>query len=309
MTARITWPEGKLFAFTVFDDTDSQTLENGKPVYDFLADWGFRTTKSVWPLRSPRHTEHSDTCDNPEYLRWVQALQAHGFEIGYHMAASCTSTREETSVGMQRFRSYFGHFPITMANHYACDENIYFGDRRVSGLNRLLYNVVTGFKNHNRFRGDTRGDPLFWGDICQERIKYVRNFVFADINTLKVCPLMPYYDPDRPYVKYWFASSEGANVDSFNQRLTERDQERLVEEGGACIMYTHFGLGFSKDGTLNTQFRRQMESLAKKSGWFVPVSTLLDYLLEKKGSTILTAEERSRLERRWLIHKIRFGSA
>ena len=50
---RITWPDNKRFAFTVFDDPDSQTLEASQAVYGFLRDRGFRTTKGVWPL-APR---------------------------------------------------------------------------------------------------------------------------------------------------------------------------------------------------------------------------------------------------------------
>ena len=45
------WPGGKSFAFTIFDDPDSQTLEAGREVYALLADLGFRTTKGVWPIR------------------------------------------------------------------------------------------------------------------------------------------------------------------------------------------------------------------------------------------------------------------
>ena len=51
MAEAIPWPHGKRFAFTVFDDTDSATLENVSPVYALLRDLGFRTTKSVG--RSP----------------------------------------------------------------------------------------------------------------------------------------------------------------------------------------------------------------------------------------------------------------
>ena len=49
------WPDGKAFAFSVFDDTDLSTLENAPAVYRLLRDLGFRTTKSVWPLRGTRH--------------------------------------------------------------------------------------------------------------------------------------------------------------------------------------------------------------------------------------------------------------
>ena len=46
----ITWPESRLFAFTVFDDPDGQSLETTRLVYSFLAELGFRTTIGVWPL-------------------------------------------------------------------------------------------------------------------------------------------------------------------------------------------------------------------------------------------------------------------
>ena len=51
-----------------------------------------------------------------------------------------------------------------------------------------------------------------------------------------------------------------------------------------------------------------MNRLSKKNGWFVPVSTLLDYLLENKETNIITNIQRKRLERKWLLHKIRVGT-
>src|SRR5581483_1475254 len=266
------WPEDKSFAFSIFDDTDSQTLEAGGAVYALLADLGFRTTKSVWPIRGKgQPSDHGATCDEPEYRAWVQSLQAQGFEIGFHMTTSHTSRREETIVGLERFAEYFGHYPVTMANHYYSDENLYWGDDRLSGLNRLVYNLLTRYRNHGKFFGHVPGHPYFWGDICKEKIKYVRNFSFAEINSLKMCPFMPYFDPLRPYVNYWFAAAEGATAPRFIERLSEANQDRLEAEGGACIMYTHFGLGFFENGKVNGRFRQLMERLSKKNGWFVPV--------------------------------------
>jgi hypothetical protein len=225
------------------------------------------------------------------------------------MAASHTSKREETAFGLEQFARHFGHYPASMANHFFCDEDIYFGDARVTGANRLAYNLLTRFQNHNKFRGHVEGDPLFWGDLCKEKIKYVRNFTFAEINTLKICPYMPYCDPGRPYVNYWYASSEGKDAPRFNETLSETNQDRLEEEGGACVMYTHFGLGFYENGQLNGRFRALMERLSKRNGWFAPVSTLLDYILAQRGPITLTPAERSGLERKWLMHKIRYGTA
>lgn len=305
------WPAGKSFAFTIFDDPDGQTLDAGKAVYDFLGDLGFRTTKGIWPVAAPREaSDYGGTCGDPGYARWAVALQAAGFEIGLHNVTSHTSVREETEAGLNAFERLFGHAPRSFAQHYYCDENLYWGDRRLSGVNRLLYNALTRSRYHNIFQGETPGHRLFWGDLCRARIRYVRSFAFADINTLNACPFIPYHDPARPFVNYWFTSSEGSNVDRFTHTLREADQDRLEEAGGACIMYTHFGHGFH-DGTLHPRFRELMTRLARRNGWFVPVSTLLDHLAGSQtlAERSITPAQRRSLERRWLLHKVRYGSA
>ncbi len=308
MTRRIKWPDGKDFAFTVFDDTDRATIENVSEVYSFLADLGFRTTKSVWPIRGNREPPiGGSTCEDQDYLKWVYNLKEIGFEIGYHNAAFHSSLRHETIRGIDKFVELFGHWPKSMANHADCKENIYWGNYRLTGGNEFIYNLLTRYHYNKVFRGHIEGDKYFWGDICKEKVKYVRNFAYADINTLEACPVMPYHDPNRPYVNYWFASSEGPNVDAFNRCIDERNQDRLEEKGGCCIMYTHFAAGFYKDGKMNSRFKFLMDRLSKKNGWFVPVSILLDYLRKENGEHVITARERRFLERKWLLHKIRVG--
>jgi hypothetical protein len=312
------WPEGKTFAFTVFDDPDSQTLEAGRQVYRFLRDVGLRTTKGVWPVRGPREpSDHGGTCAEPAYLAWVQQLQREGFEIGFHNATLHTSSRQETLQALERFREYFGHYPSSMANHYYSAEGIYWGDARVTGAVRAVYNILTRWKNKGSYFGHVPGHDLFWGDICRDRIRYVRNFAFADVNTLAVCPMMPYHDPARPLVNQWYACSEGSHVGSFNERIAEKEQDRLESEGGACIMYTHFGHGYTNSGSLNPRFCELITRMSRKNGWFVPVSTLLDYLASRPNPggapdnpvRTITPAERGALERRWLAHKVRFGTA
>jgi hypothetical protein len=306
---KIIWPEGKLFAFSIFDDTDWSTVENVGPVYSFLKDNDILTTKSVWPFRGDQQPYiGGDTCDNPEYLEWVKRLQKEGFEIGFHNATFHTSAREQILTSLKKFHREIGHWPRSMANHAGCLDGIYWGDSRVSGLNRLIYNVLSRGKGKKRYRGHVEGEPLFWGDYCKKYIMYVRNFVLGDINTLKQCYFMPYHDPSKPYVNFWFASSEGANVNSFNKMVSETNQDSLEGEGGACIMYTHFSSGFYRDGHLNKRFETLMKRLARKKGWFVPVSTLLDYLRQKNGDHVITTRQRRTLERKWLLHKIRVGT-
>jgi hypothetical protein len=308
MQTPITWPEGKDFAFTIFDDTDNQTLENGPAVYDFLTALGFRTTKSVWPLAgTDTPLVGGATCADAKYLEWVQDLQQRGFEIALHNVTYHTSARVETRAGLEHFRELFGTYPRAMANHCGCREAPYWADDRVSGINRLVYNVLSRYRFRGFSQGHRENSPLFWGDLCQAKIKYMRNFVFGNIDTLKACPFMPYHDPDRPLVNYWFAASEGGYPQSFVHTLSEANQDRLEAEHGACIMYTHLGDRFYYKGKLYAPFQSVMERLSRRNGWFVPVTTLLDYLLQVKGHHDITSWERARLERKWLWHKIRVG--
>ena len=307
MIPKIKWPDGKDFAFTIFDDPDLDTVENVAAIYSFLGGLGLRTTKAVWPIRGNDTPKvGGTTCEDEQYLKWILSLQKECFEIALHNVTYHTSTREQTSNGIERFRQLFGDYPCSMANHTGCLESIYWGRARLSGGKQLLYDVLHRRFNGNRiiFQGHIEASSLFWGDLCRKKIKYVRNFVFSDINTLKACPAMPYHDPARPYVNYWFAGSEGPSVDSFNATIREENQDRLASEGGACIMYTHLASGFVEKGKINQRFQGLMERMSKMNGWFVPVHALLDYILQARGNYCISDSERSALERRWIWHKI-----
>ena len=119
---------------------------------------------------------------------------------------------------------------------------------------------------------------------------------------------MPYSDRTKPYVNYWFASSEGNNVKMFNKCLSDENQDRLEEEGGACIMYTHFADGFCQNDELSEKFKKQMKRLSKKNGWFVSVSTLLDFLKKKIKAQEINSKQRRTLEWKWLFDKLILGS-
>jgi hypothetical protein len=49
MISKIEWPAGKDSAFTIFDDSDLDTVENVAGIYPLLHDVGLRTTLAVWP--------------------------------------------------------------------------------------------------------------------------------------------------------------------------------------------------------------------------------------------------------------------
>jgi len=303
---KVEWPGGKKFAFTVFDDTDAAVPGNFEAVYGFLADHGLKTTKSVWPIRGENTpTIGGATCEDPAYLKSVLELQKRGFEIGYHNSTFHGVSRDRIAAGLEKFRSHFGHYPKSMSNHADSVEAIYWGDARVTGARKTLYNLLSRNQRKGISFGHIEESPYFWGDFCLEKISYVRNFVTGDINTLKACPWMPYHDPTKPYVKYWYASSEGPVIGSFNETISESNQDRLEEEGGACIMYTHIACGFQERGQVNGRFKDLINRLSKKNGWFVPVSELLDFLHQRNGHIELTPAARRRLETRWLMHKVK----
>lgn len=307
---QVVWPDGKKFAFTIFDDPDAQTLDQCKGIYSFLSDLDIRTTVGVWAMDpgDARRNSAGETCANPAYREWIQELQGRGFEVGFHNGAPGTLTKDEIRQALDLFRGYFGSDPVTMANHYNGDA-IYWGPERLSGANRMLYQILTLGRTRNKHFGERPGHPNFWGDLCKDRIRYCRNFVFRELNTLKECPWMPYQDPSKPYVNYWYASADGNNCEAFLERIGEEAQDQLEREGGAAILYTHFGHGYFKTGSLDARFRELMTRLSRKKGWFVPVSTLLRHLEQNGGGRQIEPANLAAMERRWLWSKLFHGTS
>src|SRR5690606_11618629 len=131
MHRNVAWPEGKKFAFTVFDDTDLSDLERGPDIYAFLREIGLRTTKSVWTIDNVEEsTFGGSTCQDAAYLEWVLELQDAGFEIASHGAASASSPRAETLRGLETFEEMFGHYPRIHVNHHRNRDGLYWGASR-----------------------------------------------------------------------------------------------------------------------------------------------------------------------------------
>lgn len=302
------WPKNKQFALTIFDDTDGCALEELVIIYKFLYELGFRTTKSVWTLKaSEAPVCPGATCEDSDYLVWLKEIKDAGFEIGLHNVAAGSSTRDRIKKGLDQFARHFGHQPYIHANHANNLENVYWGLKRFGDpLVRATYSALAIRKNRH-FCGDEEGNPYFWGDLCKQRIRYIRNLVFREINTLSVCPIMPYHDPQKPFVNYWFASSNGRDADTFTRLLQSIDD--LQQEGGASIIYTHFADGFVCNGKLHSGFERVMREVAGRPGWFVPAGELLDWLKDSRPPTtpMLARSALVRMERRWLAQRILAG--
>jgi len=305
------FPASHAFAFTIFDDTDFSTVENTRPVYEFISDLGMKTTKSVWPLPIVQHASiQGESLDDPNYLGFVLELKNKGFEIGLHNVRNFDSTRETVRRGFDIFRERLGDYPRTHTNHAENRDNLYWGPERISVPPlRLTFRVADVVRARPKSEGHNSGSTYFWGDVCRKHLSYVRSFSFREINLDRVNPTMPYHDPARPFVNFWFTSSEGANVRTFCDTITEAEQDRLEEEGGVCIMYSHLSQGFWSDGRIEPRFRKLMTRLATKNGWFVPVATLLDHLRERRSNHSIPQTERASMEYRWLLQKVRNGTS
>jgi len=290
------WPSGKIFALTFVDDTDYATRDNIEPVYGLLSEIGLRGTKTVWTTAEKRNSAfrrdlerlhdpgvfNGSSLEDPDYLEFVQGLSARGFEIALHNIAAGNSTRAEIIEGLERFRKWFGRYPTMNIFHAQNIENIYAGQDK---LDNPLFRMLERLKDRSDYQGHVPGSEYFWGDLAKQHFTYVRLpfHTIQHINTLRCNPGMPFFDPRRPMVNYWFASSDGSNCRRFLRLLQPEKLNQLEREHGACLIYTHFGVGFTKrrdsQYRLNPDFEALVRGLAGNvNGWYPTTSQLLDRL-------------------------------
>jgi len=305
----IDWPDGKSFAFTVFDDTDNSTVENITPLYDLLAECGLRTTKSVWTY-PPRDFFTGGCLEDSDYLNYVRVLQKSGFEIASHGVGSGKFSRQEIIDGIEKFNQLLGFYPYLYANHARNSDLIYWGHKRFTYPMNWLYHLV----QKRTYHGDEEGSEYFWGDLCKKHIKYIRNRTFQEVNTGKCDQVMPYIERTKTeYANFWFSSSDGHTIAEFNELIRPENIDRLEQENGFCIVYTHFASGFVDDkGCIDRMFQDNIKELSKRNGWFVPVGELLDFLLTVDGrGQEVSYPNLLRLDLYWLFErinkKVRFG--
>lgn len=307
-TAGSRFPGSARFAFTVVDDTDFATVDNVSPVYELLHSLGMRTTKTLWPLPAQESNPYtgSQTAADPDYLEFLNSLRSRGFELALHGVRMHSSARDDVEAGLARFERLFGAPPAMHVNHFKNLDNVYWGRARLSSpVARAIYRASAG--SHSSL-GHVEGDKHFWGDICRRDIRYVRSFTYRETNLDRLPGPIAYSDPSKPYVNGFFLSTEGGDLPSFLNALGEDRQDRLAAEGGVCIMYTHFGAGFAPDGQLDERFESLIRRLAGLGGWFPTATELLDHLYPT-GPPVIRPRQRARLERRWLMERLRYGSS
>ena len=306
----VDWPDGKAFAFTIIDDTDEATIEKIRPIYNLLYTLGMRTTKTtwVWPTNEPGDPANSgDTLSEAIYRDFLIDLQARGFEIVFHGARGGSSKRSETLAALEKFKEVLGHYPKIHINHSMNRENLYWGKHKLDFLPlRILYRLF----QRSEFSGHVADSEYFWGDVAQAEITYVKNFHFHEIDVMQVYPAVPYRDYKRPYVNYWFYSSDGSDLDTFSRLLAHDNLDRLEHKGGLCIVYTHFGRGFCRNGAVNERVVERLEDVVSRNGWYAPAGEILDFLRDRRrGEAGITGKNRIYLELRWAWEKLLKGQS
>jgi len=296
------WPDGKSFAFAIFDDTDNATVENVSPVYELLSACHIKATKSVW-IYPPRDHFAGECLEGNRYLDFIRLLQHRGFEIALHGVGSGEFCRDEIIKAINRFYELIGHYPYLHTNHARNYDSIYWGNKRFVPPLSWIYRLY----QKQAYLGDDIDSDYYWGDLSKKHIEYMRNRVFRGINTGRYDPWMPYRERAKEGCSnYWFSSSDGHTVKEFTDLISKKNIDRLETESGFSIVYTHFASGFSdENGLVNQEFRKNIIQLSKRNGWFVPVGELLDFLIsEDKRGRRLSYYDSLALDIKWIGDRI-----
>ncbi len=302
------WPDNKKFAFTIIDDTDKATIENIKPIYDFLYEKGIITTKTVWTHPSDDEFK-ADTLVDDAYRAFIKEIADKGFEIGFHGAGSGDFNRDDILSSFNMIKELVGYYPKVHMNHAFNKNNIYWNDKRFTYPIGLLYR---GGKKLLKMesavtQGEMEDSPFFWGDIAKENVMYIRNRVFTGLDTLSYDKYMPYKEKNKEkYSNYWFSSSDGIDCHTALKLLSKKNIDKLEKGGGCAVVYVHFAYGFvNGEGKLNELFKERINYLSEKNGWFVPAGELLDFLKDKREDDVyLNALSAFALDARWMAERI-----
>jgi hypothetical protein len=299
------YPGGKNFGFTVLNHAHEAPVATLRPIYELFEELGLRTTQMVCSFATAQSA--AGTLDDPEYHDFIVELSERGFEIGWAGASNESNQRHRVIEGLERFREVLGCDPRVYVNHAAKRENLYWGNDRIdqSLLRAVIYRTAPAPAGY--YEGHREDSPFWWGDICRERVEYVLNLTFDDINLSRINPSMPYTDPSRPFVKSWFSACDAIDNAEFNQLLRPDRQDKLEREAGCCLVATNLSRGFVRNQTIERLARKRFESIAAKSGWFVPVSTMLDHLKTAPSSRVLPTEEWDRMQWKWARDTVRRG--
>ena len=296
------WPPHPYRAgFCVTDDADSSELATVRIVYDFLSALSFRTTRTVWAFRPsepcglpglPDSIQRGVTLEDPDYLGYCRELDARGFEIALHGASAGNNRREQIARAFELMDRNF-----TPAGTYICHaknaDNPYWQEKVVArGPLRAL---LAPYAGRHRCSGEDPVSPYFWGDLCRERVRYIRLFRTARVNTLAANPSLPYFEREKPFVGGWFTATKR----SFRDCTAEAALDALERDFGLCVLYQYLcRYADPARGAVKPAFREGAGRLrARRAIWVDTTSRILDRLRLVQG--VLVAARGREL---WLVN-------
>lgn len=280
--AEIRWPPHPWRAgFCITDDTDAATLPGVRGVYDLLGALGLKASKTVWAFRPsepcgipplPDSIQRGITLEEPDYLDYCVSLRERGFEICLHGASAGNNVRARTARALDLVHERFGG-----AGTYICHaknaENPYWHEK-VAPRGPAQWALAP--MSRYRCSGEDPASPYYWGDLCLEHVRHIRLFRTRDVDTLARNPSMPYFDPEKPLVRGWFAATKR----SFHDCTSPESLERLQRANGLCVLYQYMHRYANADtGEVDPIFRADAERLSAASGVLVDTtSALMDRL-------------------------------
>ena len=294
---KLTWLPGRHEAgIAISDDPDNGAIAGFKKIYDLLQRLHFPTSRAMWvfdpvePTGTPSLPIRffAPTLSDPECLEYCKELHQKDFEICLHGASSGNNTRERTIAAIEFMEREIG--PLrTFICHSKNAENLYW-DHKCVPLPFLSF--LVGLYSKNSCFGEVKGSNYFWGDICRNKVSYIRLFRTRQINTLAFNPSMPYHDFHMPYVNYWFSATKG-----YLPRVCAPGRiDSLCKQRGAGIIYQYLHKYVDANGSIDPRVQESLERMAGDRRIFIsPVSLLLDrlrqarmvFLLSYDGKTFL----------------------
>ncbi len=274
---KLSWlPGSYLAAVSITDDPDNSSFSRFKAMYDFLMEIKFPTTRAMWVYPKSEYTGTpplkidftAPLLSDPECLQYCKKLHSKGFEICLHGASCGNNNRKRTLDALNFLEEHFEQSPIFIC-HSKNAENLYW-DANTANLSveKKLLQLYT----KNRCFGEIPESQYFWGDICRDKINFIRLYRTRSLNTLAFNPSMPYHDFSKPFVNYWFSATKGYIPNLFS----ENSLDQLCEQNGASILYQYMHKYVNEDLTIPKQLREAMERVAAD-----------DRILKKPASFIL----------------------
>ncbi len=282
-SAELRWaPHPYRGGFCITDDTDTADLESVRIVYDFMDSLGLRATKTVWVFPPeepsgipalPASITRGVTLADPAYLNYCRTLASRGVEIALHGATAGNNRRE---LIQRAFAMMDANFPP--ASTYICHaknaDNPYWQEKAVARGPLAL--ALRLYARGHHCSGEDPASPYFWGDLCRQRLRYIRLLRTRRINTLAANPSMPYFEREKPLVPGWFSATKR----SFREATSVEALDDLERDWGVCVLYQYMCRHVDNStGRVLAAFAAGAQRLAARERvWMDTTTRLLDRL-------------------------------